>query len=206
MIGVRATLYYYCSEPNKSKKKSKHDESDASDEEDGSQYHEDVKQVSYFQLFRYATKKDRALYVIGLLSAVATGLTTPANSLIFGNLANVSQKCCSKIVDLYLFIHLFKYPKDMIDLGGLLESGKSYRADDAISTLLLDKVRQFSLQNTYIGIIMLVCSYLSITCFNYAAHSQILTIRSKFFRSILHQDMKWYDFNQSGEVASRMNE
>eukprot|EP00099_Drosophila_melanogaster_P014939 NP_523740.3 multi drug resistance 50 [Drosophila melanogaster] len=170
-------------EPNKSKKKSKHDESDASDEEDGSQYHEDVKQVSYFQLFRYATKKDRALYVIGLLSAVATGLTTPANSLIFGNLAN-----------------------DMIDLGGLLESGKSYRADDAISTLLLDKVRQFSLQNTYIGIIMLVCSYLSITCFNYAAHSQILTIRSKFFRSILHQDMKWYDFNQSGEVASRMNE
>lgn len=93
----------------------------------------------------------------------------------------------------------------MIDLSGLLESGKSYRAD-AISTLLLDKVRQFSLQNTYIGIIMLVCSYLSITCFNYAAHSQILTIRSKFFRSILHQDMKWYDFNQSGEVASRMNE
>lgn len=94
----------------------------------------------------------------------------------------------------------------MIDLSGLLESGKSYRADDAIPTLLLDKVRQFSLQNTYIGIIMLVCSYLSITCFNYAAHSQILTIRSKFFRSILHQDMKWYDFNQSGEVASRMNE
>ncbi|XP_052841977.1 LOW QUALITY PROTEIN: ATP-dependent translocase ABCB1 [Drosophila gunungcola] len=170
-------------EPNKSKRKSKHDEADASDEEDGSQYQEDVKQVSYFQLFRYATKKDRALYVIGLLSAVATGLTTPANSLIFGNLAN-----------------------DMIDLGGLAIGGKTYRADDDYGTMLLDKVRQFSLQNTYIGIVMLVCSYLSITCFNYAAHSQILTIRSKFFRSILHQDMKWYDFNQSGEVASRMNE
>ncbi|XP_016929348.3 ATP-dependent translocase ABCB1 [Drosophila suzukii] len=170
-------------EPNKSKKKSKHDESDASDEEDGFKYEEDVKQVSYFQLFRYATNKDRGLYAIGLLSAVATGLTTPANSLIFGNLAN-----------------------DMIDLGGLAAGGKSYRADDDAATLLLDKVREFSLQNTYIGIIMLVCSYLSITCFNYAAHSQILTIRSKFFRSILHQDMKWYDFNQSGEVASRMNE
>ncbi|XP_037713457.1 ATP-dependent translocase ABCB1 [Drosophila subpulchrella] len=170
-------------EPNKSKKKSKHDEANASDEEDGFKYEEEVKQVSYFQLFRYATNKDRGLYAIGLLSAVATGLTTPANSLIFGNLAN-----------------------DMIDLGGLAAGGKSYRADDDAGTLLLDKVREFSLQNTYIGIIMLVCSYLSITCFNYAAHSQILTIRSKFFRSILHQDMKWYDFNQSGEVASRMNE
>ncbi|XP_017069092.1 ATP-dependent translocase ABCB1 [Drosophila eugracilis] len=170
-------------EPNKSKKKSKHDEADASDEEDGFRYKEEVKQVSYFQLFRYATNKDRGLYLIGILSAVATGLTTPANSLIFGNLAN-----------------------DMIDLGGLAAGGKSYRADDDAGTMLLDKVREFSLQNTYIGIIMLVCSYLSITCFNYAAHSQILTIRSKFFRSILHQDMKWYDFNQSGEVASRMNE
>ncbi|XP_016968073.1 ATP-dependent translocase ABCB1 [Drosophila biarmipes] len=170
-------------DPNKSKKKSKHDEAEASDEEDGFKYEEEVKQVSYFQLFRYATNKDRGLYVIGLLSAVATGLTTPANSLIFGNLAN-----------------------DMIDLGGMAAGGKTYRADDDAGTLLLDKVREFSLQNTYIGIIMLVCSYLSITCFNYAAHSQILTIRSKFFRSILHQDMKWYDFNQSGEVASRMNE
>ncbi|XP_001975658.3 multidrug resistance protein 1A [Drosophila erecta] len=170
-------------EPNKSKKKSKHDATDASDEKDGFHFDEEVKPVGYFQIFRYATKKDRALYVIGLLSAVATGLTTPANSLIFGNLAN-----------------------DMIELGGLVEAGKTYRADDDVSNLLLDKVQQFSLQNTYIGIIMLVCSYLSITCFNYAAHSQILIIRSKFFRSILHQDMKWYDFNQSGEVASRMNE
>lgn len=89
MIG---TLYYYCpcSEPNKSKKKSKHDEANADEEEETLKYQEDIKQVGYFQMFRYATTKDRTLYVIGLLAAVATGLTTPANSLIFGNLANVS--------------------------------------------------------------------------------------------------------------------
>lgn len=77
---------------------------------------------------------------------------------------------------------------------------------DAASDTLLDAVQSFSLNNTYIGIIMLVCSYLSITCFNYAAHSQIMGIRSKFFQSVLHQDMSWYDMNPSGEVASRMNE
>ncbi|EDV37529.1 uncharacterized protein Dana_GF13488 [Drosophila ananassae] len=168
-------------EPNKTKKNGKHDEAEP-EEEEGFTYKEEIKQVGYFQIFRYATTSDRLLYVIGLLAAVATGLTTPANSLIFGNLAN-----------------------DMIDFGGMV-TGRKYRADDDMSNLLLDKVQQFSLQNTYIGIVMLVCSYISITCFNYAAHSQILTIRSKFFRSILHQDMKWYDFNQSGEVASRMNE
>lgn len=71
---------------------------------------------------------------------------------------------------------------------------------------LLDSVQTFALQNTYIGIVMLVGSYISITLFNYAAHAQILRIRGKFFKSILHQDMAWYDVNQSGEVASRMNE
>lgn len=74
------------------------------------------------------------------------------------------------------------------------------------SNQLLEAVQTFAFQNTMIGVVMLVCSYISITVFNYAAHAQILRIRGKFFRSILHQDMAWYDFNQSGEVASRMNE
>lgn len=80
----------YCSEPNKTKQNGKHDEAEPEAEEEGFTYKEEVKQVGYFQIFRYATNTDRLLYVIGLLAAVATGLTTPANSLIFGNLANVS--------------------------------------------------------------------------------------------------------------------
>lgn len=93
----------------------------------------------------------------------------------------------------------------MIFMSGLVEN-TTYKVNDAVSEALLDAVQNFSLNNTYIGIVMLVCSYLSVTCFNYAAHSQIMSIRSKFFKSVLHQDMTWYDFNQSGEVASRMNE
>ncbi|XP_023032967.1 ATP-dependent translocase ABCB1 [Drosophila willistoni] len=171
-------------EPNKTKKKSKHDSSDDNDgSEDGDEKpKDDIQPVGFFAMFRYATTKDRVMYGIGLLCAIATGLTTPANSWIFGNLAN-----------------------SMIDFGGAIQ-GTRYRLDDAMSEALLDSVQEFSLQNTYIGIVMLVCSYISVTTFNYAAHSQILSIRSRFFRSILHQDMSWYDFNQSGEVASRMNE
>lgn len=89
-------------------------------------------------------------------------------------------------------------------MSGTLE--RNVYVKDAASDMLLDAVQDFSLNNTYIGIVMLVCSYLSVTCFNYAAHSQIMAIRSKFFQSVLHQDMTWYDMNPSGEVASRMNE
>lgn len=62
------------------KKKSKKDDK----EED------DVEPVAFLKMFVYSTTKDKLLYALGILCAVATGLTTPANSLIFGNLANVS--------------------------------------------------------------------------------------------------------------------
>ncbi|XP_030388009.1 ATP-dependent translocase ABCB1 [Scaptodrosophila lebanonensis] len=165
-------------EPNKPKK-NKHDETE--DNDDDGKPKEEIPQVGYFKIFRYATNRDRALYALGLICAVVTGLTTPANSLIFGNLIN-----------------------NMVDYGD--PAGKMYTRADPASEALLDAVDTFAIQNTYIGVIMLVCSYISITCFNYAAHSQILIIRSKFFRSVLHQDMSWYDFNKTGEVSSRINE
>ncbi|XP_017479812.1 PREDICTED: multidrug resistance protein 1A [Rhagoletis zephyria] len=129
-------------------------------------------------MFRYSTTKDRLLYAVGFICAIATGLTTPVNSLIFGNLAN-----------------------SMITFGA---PGNYTRSSEAES--LLDAVQTFAFQNSMIGVVMLVGSYISIMTFNYAAQAQIVRIRGKFLRSVLHQDMAWYDFNQSGEVASRMNE
>ncbi|KAL7725942.1 hypothetical protein ACLKA6_013968 [Drosophila palustris] len=79
-------------EPNKTKnkKKSKNDESDENEEDDGKPKQEEVPPVGFFKMFRYATTKDKTLYFIGFLGAIATGLTTPANSLIFGDLTNSS--------------------------------------------------------------------------------------------------------------------
>uniref|UniRef100_A0A0K8VT37 ABC-type xenobiotic transporter n=1 Tax=Bactrocera latifrons TaxID=174628 RepID=A0A0K8VT37_BACLA len=158
---------------SKKKKKSKKGDDDKDVEKK-----DDVEPVGFFKMFRYATTKDKLLYALGLFCAIATGLTTPANSLIFGNLSNA-----------------------MISYGG----SANYTRRTADENLL-DAVQTFALQNSIIGIIMLVCSYISVTSFNYAANAQILRIRGSFLRSVLHQDMAWYDFNQSGEVASRMNE
>ncbi|XP_013110696.2 ATP-dependent translocase ABCB1 [Stomoxys calcitrans] len=146
---------------------------------------DDVKPVPFFQMYKYATPTNKFMYVIGILSAIVTGLTTPANSLIFGNLAN-------SMIDL---------GTELGGFGNMTKYTKSSPAD-----ALLDAVQTFAFQNTMIGVIMLLGSYISVTLFNYAAHAQILRIRGKFFRSVLHQDMAWYDVNQSGEVASRMNE
>ncbi|XP_014102285.3 ATP-dependent translocase ABCB1 [Bactrocera oleae] len=161
------------SKQTKKKKESKKGDADKDDDKK-----DDVEPVAFFKMFRYSTTKDKLLYALGFLCAIATGLTTPANSLIFGNLAN-----------------------SMIGFASPTNITSS-AANDA----LLEAVETFAFQNSMIGIIMLVCSYISVTTFNYAANAQILRIRGKFLRSVLHQDMAWYDFNQSGEVASRMNE
>ncbi|XP_061392040.1 ATP-dependent translocase ABCB1 [Musca vetustissima] len=158
-------------------------ESETSEENPDAKPKDDVAPVAFFKMFKYATPTNKFMYIVGVLAAVATGLTTPANSLIFGNLAN-----------------------NMIDFAAEFgpQNMKYTRSDPADQ--LLEAVQTFAFDNTMIGIVMLTCSYISVTLFNYAAHAQILRIRGKFFRSILHQDMSWYDVNQSGEVASRMNE
>ncbi|KAL5288061.1 pgp-2.2 family protein [Megaselia abdita] len=133
---------------------------------------------SFFALYKYSNTSDKLLYILGVLCAIITGLLTPLNSLIFGNLAD-----------------------EMVVYGNQIKNG-----EEADQEGFLGAVRRFALYNTLIGVVMLICSYLAVTCFNYAAQNQVFIIRSKFFLSVLHQDISWYDKNQSVEFASRMNE
>ena len=57
-----------------------------------------------------------------------------------------------------------------------------------------------------IGLVNLVCSFVFVTCFNTAAESQVLRIRKIFLKSILRQDIAWYDVTQTGDFASRISD
>lgn len=47
---------------------------------------EEIKQVKYTQLFRYADGKDKLYIFIGFIAAFANGLSLPFFSLIFGDM------------------------------------------------------------------------------------------------------------------------
>ncbi|XP_055694549.1 ATP-dependent translocase ABCB1 [Lutzomyia longipalpis] len=151
---------------------------------------DDVKPLNFFSLYRYATPKDRVLICIGLLAATACGLCTPANTLIFGRLINAM---------------VGQAPN-----GTMPEDGQGMEGMENPMELMveafLNEIQFFAIANTVIGVIMLVGSYISTTAFNYAAHNQIFTIRGKFVKSVLSQEIGWYDMNKSGEFASRINE
>ncbi|XP_059608889.1 ATP-dependent translocase ABCB1 isoform X1 [Phlebotomus argentipes] len=149
---------------------------------------DDVKPLNFFSLYRYSSGKDRLLICIGLLAATACGLCTPANTLIFGRLINAMLGKAGNATD------------------ALQPEAMETDPMEQMTQWFLDEIQFFAIFNTIIGVVMLVGSYVSTTAFNYAAHNQIFTIRGRFVKSVLSQEIGWYDLNKSGEFASRINE
>lgn len=137
----------------------------------------------FFQ-FRYATKWEVFLMCIGIISSIATGLAIPWNVQMFGKLAG-------GMVDAKLKSTLESYG---IDVSGY------------IHTDVMESVTTFAVGTIFISCILFSLSYVSICLFNYTSQRQCLRIRSMYLKSILHQDISWYDVMNCGDVASRLTE
>lgn len=72
---------------NKISKKHKNEDDDNDKKEDS---RDEIQPVGFFQMYRYASRTNHFMYALGVFGALATGSTVPFNSLIFGDLANVS--------------------------------------------------------------------------------------------------------------------
>lgn len=71
---------------------------------------------------------------------------------------------------------------------------------------LLMEINKFAQLSALIGLVMLVFTYLAVIFFNLATHSQINRLRRRFFRSVLYQDISFFDVHRTDDLASRMNE
>ncbi|XP_069683614.1 ATP-dependent translocase ABCB1 [Periplaneta americana] len=141
---------------------------------------DDPKPIGFFKLYRFATGMEKFLLFLGCLGAVATGATAPLNMLWFGDLTGK-----------FVYYQLSLYS------NGTENFGPDY---------ILDAVELFAIQNSLLGLAMLVFTYVSIWAFNYVSSRQIYRIRDLYLRSALSQDIAWYDVQQTGEFASRMSE
>ncbi|XP_024941153.1 multidrug resistance protein 2 [Cephus cinctus] len=139
--------------------------------------------LSYLKLFKYSTCIDKIIICISLLCAVGSGLSTPANILIYGTLVG-----------------------DMVSKAteAAIESG--INGTESATMNILDSVETFAILNSLIGVAMLLFSYISIMTLKYTAQKQAYHVRSLYLNSALHQDITWYDSMRSGEVASRLTE
>ena len=56
-----------------------------------------------------------------------------------------------------------------------------------------------------VGVLTLICSYVMVACLSSSAYNQAHRIKVKFFRSVLHQDITWFDTKTSGDFATKIN-
>ena len=80
---------------------------------------------------------------------------------------------------------------------------------DTIQALLPEidyssEMTKFALGIFGFGLLNWLLCYIFVGCLNYAAAQQVFRIRQLFLRSVLRQDVGWYDTHQTGDFPARM--
>ncbi|KAJ2797619.1 Multidrug resistance protein 1, partial [Coemansia guatemalensis] len=138
---------------------------------------DDVKPVSVFQLFRFADKFDLFLTIAGTAFSCASGVVTPVMIIVFSEL-----------------------------MGVILEYEELMAADDIESAndYLDHESRHYCLLFFILGIVMWVLSAGVNACWAIAAENQGLRIRKMYYKSIMRQDIGWFDTVKTGELTTRI--
>ncbi|KAJ2806053.1 Multidrug resistance protein 1, partial [Coemansia helicoidea] len=138
---------------------------------------EQVKPVPLLRLFRFATKADILLNVAGTFFSCAAGVVTPVMIIVFSQLTGV-----------ILEYQLMQF------------SGSTAEANDYLGR----KSRHFCLLFFVLGLAMWVLSFGVNACWAISAENQGLRIRKLYYKSILRQDIGWFDTVKTGELTTRI--
>ncbi|KAI9507265.1 P-loop containing nucleoside triphosphate hydrolase protein [Russula earlei] len=147
---------------------------------------EDPKPVSFFSLFRFTTRLELTLNGLALIAAVAAGAAQPLMSLLFGNLTQ-------DFINFAVAIRGIN-PDDPASTARVEEAAKGFRHVAAKDASYL----------TYIGVGMFICTYIYMTTWVYTAEMTAKRIRELYLKSILRQDVAFFDKVGAGEVTTRI--
>ena len=158
--------------------------------------------------FRFADPWDIVMILLGTLMAVAAGVARPANILLFG-----------EIINQFVYYDLATNPaaqsNSTANQTGYFcldsSSGQEITANlllfvsDPDATLLRE-IGLYSLY--YIGLAggVFTAVYLATVFWNISAYRQTRRMRVAFYRSILRQEIGWFDVTEANELSTRLAE
>ncbi|XP_069111959.1 ATP-dependent translocase ABCB1-like isoform X2 [Argopecten irradians] len=146
-----------------------------------------AKPATFGDLFRYATCLDKFLMFLGSLFAVVHGAGWPVLSIVFGQMTTEFVFGPGGTNDT-------KNDTSSIAINSTTVTNQEYS----------DNMTKYALYQVYIGAAVFVASYFQTACWTTSCERQANKIRLNFFRSILRQDMAWYDSKKSGELTTRL--
>ena len=128
-----------------------------------------------FSQFRFRDKLDVLLMVLATLSSICHGAAFPLQFIIFGELMNS-------------FISYAKFQTANVTQPFDLEGDMT----------------KFALYYVYMACGTLIVSYGQMGLWSVTATRQVRQMRLAFFRSVLKQDIGWFDTTDPGELNSRL--
>ncbi|TFK23400.1 multidrug resistance protein 1 [Coprinopsis marcescibilis] len=147
---------------------------------------ESVPPVGFLELFRFASKFEIGLDILGLFAAAVAGSAQPLMTILFGNLT-----------------------QDFVNFGRVLEAaGKGNLEAAAEIPAAADSFRKSAALNAsylvYIGVGMAVATYTYMYIWVYTGEVNAKRVREKYLQAILRQDIAYFDKIGAGEVATRI--
>ncbi|XP_042260897.1 bile salt export pump-like isoform X2 [Thunnus maccoyii] len=183
--------------------------------------------VGFFQLFRFATCKEKLMMVVGSVCAVLHGSAQPLVLLVLGLLTDT-------FID--YDIELNELSDDRKEcVNNTIQWKKNYTAGHSPGTLLnqsdwgfmnnstwemltplksrpcgiLDieyEMTKFALYYVGIGVAVFVLGYFQISLWVMAAARQIQLIRKMYFSKVMRMEIGWFDCTSIGELNTRMSD
>ncbi|XP_076880833.1 bile salt export pump [Brachyhypopomus gauderio] len=167
---------------------------------------EAVIRIGFFQLFRFACRREIWMMVGGSVCAVLHGSAQPLMLLVFGLLTDT----------------FIEYD---IELNELQDPGKhcinntiQWRNLTAEENLSLNMTRvcgvldieyemtNFAYYYVGIGVAVFILGYLQISLWVTSAARQIQLIRRLYFSKVMRMEIGWFDLNSVGELNTRMSD
>ncbi|XP_048488083.1 ATP-dependent translocase ABCB1 [Plutella xylostella] len=154
--------------------------------------------LSYYQIFRYAKWYELLATYCGLALGFLSAIGVCFNLLLYGELSTSFVERTGYQEDTSSYKPLLTFFG-----GGRILSNASHAANmDA----LMEDGAAMGIGMTVAVVLSTILCYLSVKLINWSAFRQIMRIRLMFLRSVLRQDMSWYDTDTSFNLASRMSE
>ena len=148
------------------------------------------------------------MILLGTVMAVAAGVARPGHILLFGQVIN-------QFVYYDLAINSATLPNSTANQTGYFCSESSSGQDITANLLLfmsdpdatlLREIGLFCLYYIGIGGGVFITVYLATVLWNISAYRQTRRMRMAFYRSILRQEIGWFDVTGANELSTRLTE
>ena len=175
------------------------------------------------------------MFLVGVIMAVLSGLAIPGHLILFGQVINqfvfhikasssnfgndsltaianeyASTMNTSCSVSLLIEGSLFS---DVGETSNLLCDSQSGNVFSEVISFACDpnsqlesEIHIYSLIYVGLGVAVLVSTFFADIFFNISAYRQTRQIRLAYYRSVLHQEISWFDVNGVNQLSSRLTE